>query len=319
MNVSGPDVHETLEYRADTAIVRLLPVSLALCFLGLLGFAVYDADRPSTEMVLAICVLVAAGVGITAFALWRRSNRGKPVFVLSPTGVHYRIAWVKDILIPWREIKGIDTIEITSSNWSIRNPGTITFSNVTAILVSKKFYDAHIYVDSLFLRGPGWENIFIPKGALVQVALHHELVSVEPRALREAVEARWHALRNPPPSSDDIPVKPASASVPAVTAGWKRAIRRSDAAARPGPGIAMGDNPRAMSVWEAVQIIVPLIGIAIVLSNILGLWATQGQVQAREERKRWEESDRQRKEQQKKLEDEQRERDRRFQEMFRRM
>jgi hypothetical protein len=317
MNVSGPDVHETLEYRADTAIVRLLPVGLALCFLGLLGFAVYDADRPSTEMVLAICVLVAAGVGITAFALWRRSNRGKPVFVLSPTGVHYRIAWVKDILIPWREIKGIDTIEITSSNWSIRNPGTITFSNVTAILVSKKFYDAHIYVDSLFLRGPGWENIFIPKGAKVQVALHHELVSVEPRALREAVEARWHAFRDQSPKTDDIPVKPASASVPAVTAGWKRLIRRSDTAAP--PGIAMGDNPKAMSVWEAVQIIVPLIGIAIVLSNLLGLWATQGQVQAREERKTWEESDRQRKEQQKKLEDEQRERDRRFQEMFRRM
>jgi hypothetical protein len=74
-----------------------------------------------------------------------------------------------------------------------------------------------------------------------------------------------------------------------------------------------------MPVWDAVQIIVPLIGIAIVLSNLLGLWATQGQVQAREERKKWEERDRQQKEFRKKLDEEQKERDRRFQEMFRRM
>jgi hypothetical protein len=319
MNVSGPDVHQTLEYRADTAIVRLLPVGLALLFLGLLTFALFDADRPSAETVVAAYVLVAAGVGITAFALWRRSNRSMPVFVLSPIGVHYRIPWVKEFVVPWREIQGIDTIEVTSWNWSLRHSGTMTFSDVTVVLVSKQFYETHIFIDSLFLRGPGWGNIFIPKDALVQVALHHELVSVAPRALREAVEARWHAFRHQPPRSDDIPAKPARASVPAVIAGWRKKIGRSDAAARPGPGIPMGDNPKAVSVWEALQIIVPLIGIAIVLSNLLGLWATQGQIKAREERKKWEEWNRQQQEFQKKLDEEQKERDRRFREMFRRM
>jgi hypothetical protein len=296
MTIDSSDVHQVLEFRADTAIVRLLPVGLALLFLGLFTFALFDTDRPSAETLLAICVVVVAGIGITVFALWRRSNRGKPMFVLSPAGVHYRIAGVKTLLVPWREIRGIDTIDITSWNWSIRNPGTMTFSNVTVVLVSKKFYDAHIFTNSLFLRGPAWGNIFIPKGALVQVALHHELVSAESRTLRDAVEARWHAFRDQPP-----------ASVPATRARLMPS------------GVAAGDNPRTMSTWEAVQIVVPMIGIAVVLSNLLGLWATQGQAQAREERKKWEERNRQQKEQQKKFDEEQKERDRRFQEMFRRM
>lgn len=316
MNDSVPDIHQILEYRADTAIVQLLPVGLALLFLGLFTFALFDTDRLSAETFLAACVLVVAGTGIAAFALWRRSNRSKPVFVLSPMGVHYRIPWVKEFVIPWREIRGIDTIDITSWNWSLRNPDTMTFSDVTVILVPKKFYDAHIHVDSLFLRGPAWGNVFIPKGALVQVALHRELVSVEPRALREAVTARWHAFRDQPPRSDDIPARPAGASVPAVTRGWKRAIRRSDAAAP--PGIAMGDNPKAMSMWEAVQVIIPLIGIAIVLSNLLGLWATEGQTKTREQRANWAEEERKMQEQRREMQKGLDETDRRIKEMLRR-
>ena len=190
----------------------------------------------------------------------------------------------------------------------------MTFGNVTVILVPKPFYDARIFVDSFLLRGPGWENNFIPKGDLVQVALHHELVSAEPRALRAAVEARWHAFRNQP--RDDAPVKPKGTSVPAVTTGWRKAIRRSDA---PPPGIAMGDNPKTMPVWDTLLTVLALIGIAIVSSNLLGLWATEGQTKARAERKAWEERDRQQQEERKKFEQEQKERDRRFQEMFRRM
>lgn len=171
MNVSGPDVHQILEYRADTALARMLPTGLGLCFLGLLGLAVLDAGHRDFEFILAVGVLLTVGPGIIALALFKRANRGKPIFVLSPMGIHYRIPWVKEFLIPWREIRGIETIDVTSSNWSFRNPGTVTFHNVTVILVPKPFYNARIFVDSLLLRGPGWENNFIPKGDLVQVAL----------------------------------------------------------------------------------------------------------------------------------------------------
>jgi hypothetical protein len=81
----------------------------------------------------------------------------------------------------------------------------------------------------------------------------------------------------------------------------------------------MGDNPKTFSAWDTVLIVLALIGIAIVASNLLGLWATEGQTKAREERKAWEERDRQQQEERKKFDQEQKERDRRFQELFRRM
>ena len=105
-------------------------------------------------------------------------------------------------------------------------------------------------------------------------------------------------------------------SVPVVTTKWKKAIRRSDA---PPPGIAMGDNPKTMPVLDTLLTVLALIGIVIVSSNLLGLWATEGQTKAREEHKAWEARDRQQQEERKKREQEQKERDQRFQEMFRRM
>lgn len=292
------DVHQTLEYRFDTAIVRLLPTGLALCFLGLLTFVLIEGGDPPLDMVLAGCVLVAAGVGLSAFALWRRQNPGKPLFVLSPMGVHYRIAWVKEVLVPWHEIKGIDTIDITTWNWSFRRPDTMTFHNVTVILVSQQFYEAHIHLDSLFLRGPGWGNTFIPRGPLMQMALHHEAASTEPNALREAVEARWRAFR------DQVPKVRSAIS---VISGAGR--RRASAA------VAAGDKPRrVLSNWEKVKILVPAIGIAVVLSNLLGLWATSGQTASREERRKWE----QREEERKKLGEGQKRNEEKWKEFFRR-
>ena len=187
-------------------------------------------------------------------------------------------------------------------------------------LVSKQFYDSRIFVRSFLLRGPGWKANFIAKDALVQVALHHELVSVEPQPLREALEARWLAFR-------DQPV-PTRTSVPHVPAAGSNADAPDNVAARVAPKsdvVAMGDNPRAMSRWEIVKIIVPLIGIAVVLTNLAGLWEMPGQdkeretrAKAREERKYWEDSARRRKEETRKREAEDKERQRDFDETMRR-
>jgi multisubunit Na+/H+ antiporter MnhG subunit len=40
--------------------------------------------------------------------------------------------------------------------------------------------------------------------------------------------------------------------------------------------VAMGDNPRTISRWEITKIIVLLIGIAVLLFNIVGLWRLPG-------------------------------------------
>ena len=192
--------------------------------------------------------------------------------------------------------------------------------DVTVVLLSKQFYDSRIFVRSFLLRGPGWNANFIPKGSLVQMALHHELVSVEPQALREAVEARWQAFRDQP-----VPTKPSVPQVPAARSGPPCPKNIAARLAPKSDAVAMGEDPRAMSLWEATKIITLLIGIAAVLSNLAGLWEMPGQgevrekqTKAREERKYWEESARRSKEETKQREAEERERQRDFDETMRR-
>jgi hypothetical protein len=322
MTVSSPDVHDRLEYRAAAEIVRLLPTGLFLIFAGLFIFALVNLDRePWTLIGIILCWVF--GIGVSAVALCTRSNPGKPLFTLSPAGIHYRIPWVEELLIPWCEIQAVDTIDVATGHWSfywytrIPTPkyNAVNFRNVTVVLVSKQFYDAQIFIDSFFLRGPGWKANFIPKGELVQVALHHELVSVEPQALRHAVETRWHAFRGRPVAA------PARTSVPSVTAAQTIDAPGSVAAY----AVAMGDSPKAMTTWEAVKIAVPLIGIAAMLANLAGLWQLPGQsaeravrAKAREERKHWEESNRRMREEWKKGDAEEKKRQTETEDLMRR-
>jgi len=333
MNVSGQDINQALEYRYTTAIVRLLPTGLLLIFLGLVIFVLADLDRDPWAFV-GIVLSWVVGVALVGLTLWRRANHGKPLFTLAPDGIRYRIPLVKEVLIPWHEIQGVDTIDIEAGYWSLfwltQTPSlqyhTTVVRDVTVVLLPKAFYDARIFVDSALLRGPGWAANFIPKGPLVQVALHHELVSVEPKPLREAVEARWLAFRQKSTAGT------ARTSVPSVGSGGTAATSHSSAskitAARAAPAsdvIAMGENPKAISPWEATKIIVPLIGIAVMLANLAGLWHLPGEAKvnearakAREERHYWEESARKRKEETRKREAEDKKRQQEFDEDMRR-
>jgi len=303
VNVSAQDIHQALEYRSTTAIVRLLPTGLFVIFLGLVLLALSAYDRDVWTLI-GIVLCLGVGIALVGLTLWRRWNSGKPLFRLSPAGIHYRIPMVKEVLIPWQEIQGVDTIDIEAGYWSIWSAQSLNLSyktwlvrDVTVVLLPKSFYDRRIFVGSFLLRGPGWNANFIPKGALVQMALHHELVSVEPRPLREAVEARWLAFRDGP----------------------------ADAAPASG-AVAMGDDPKAMSSWEATKVMVPLIGIAIMLANLIGIWDLPGQdkvrevrTKARAEQKDWADSIRRNREESRKLEAEQKELRRQLDEDMRRM
>jgi hypothetical protein len=276
------DIHQTLEYRIDRTLAKGVPYALVLILLGLFGLAIED-DTPA-DIAAASFIVIGAGGGWTAWAIVRRLWPGKPLFVLSPQGVHYRIGWVKHVLVPWREIEGIDTIDITVRVW-LRYTREVTFHDVTVILVPKAFYDAHIHLDSLFMRGPYWGGTFVPKGDQVQMALHHESVSVDRETLRAAVEARWRAFRGAAASDAARDGKaPRRRLVPAV----RSMLGRRESAPPPPPGIpAPQERRRTWPAWEAAKIAVPLAGIAVVLGNLLGVWATKGQIAAREARERW--------------------------------
>lgn len=328
MNARTHDINQTLEYRSAAVIARLLPTGLLLIFLGLLILVLADPAPIWTIIGVALCL--AFGISLVGLALWRRIDHGKPLFTLSPDGIHYRIPWVKALNIPWAEVRGVDTIDVEAGYWSFwdlrhgfsifPDYNVVTYPNVTVVQVSKQFYDARISVPSLFLRGPGWRANFIPKGELVQVALHHDVVSVAPRSLREAVEARWIAFRD----------RPGKTSVPSVAAGQGDATAASKpAVVRAMPGtvvVAMGENPKAVSRWQVVASRVLVIGIAAMLTNLVGLWDLPGQsevravrTKARAEQKAWADSIRRNREDSRRLEAEQKELRRQLDEDMRRM
>lgn len=310
MNVSVQDIDRTLEYRSDTVMVRLLPAGLLLIFLGLLIYVLSDPAPIWTMIAVALCV--AFGICAVCLALWRRMHHGRPLFRLSPDGIDYRIPWLRALHIPWSEIRGIDTIDVEARYWSfwdfyygfqvIPDRKVVNYPNVTVVLVSRQFYDQRISVPPRLLPGPGWRANFIPKDGLVQVALHHDLVSVEPRPLREAVEARWIAFRD----------RPGAAGVP-------RAATATAVA-------AMGANPKVVSRWQMMASSVLLVGIALLLANLAGWWALPGQNEVREartkaqtEQKAWADSIKRNREESRKLEAEQKKLRRELDEDMRRM
>jgi hypothetical protein len=283
MEPEQADVHTTLEYRLDAEFAAWLPIGVLTIFCGLFLFAIAQPASPPPDEAFGAAAAIVVGIGITVLALRRRFRPGKPLYVLSPLGIHIRWPTLDEILVPWREIKGIDTIDIPLRHWLTRSQLGMTSVGATVFVVSKEFYDEHIYINSFFMRGPGWHNNFVVRGELVQCALHAEPVSADPRLLRKAVEARWLAFRDQPAA----PVKPRTASVPSVIAAvLRRKPRDNTAGALPTPRIvAAGEKPRRISVWEWVKIGLPLIGIVIAGSNLLGLWTTEAQTIAYQKRK----------------------------------
>ncbi|RXT57254.1 hypothetical protein B6S44_02125 [Bosea sp. Tri-44] len=282
VQVDPSDVHQTLEYRLDAEFASWLPIGLLTCFCGLFIFALKSPGWPPPDETFGAFAAILVGIGLTAFALLRRARRGKPVYVLSPEGAHIR--WSssrKESFIPWHEIKGVDTIDITVRHWLTRYPQNLDYHDVTVVLVSKQFYQANLHIKSLFQRGPYWSQTnFIPRGDMIQCALHGELVSVEPQQLRAAVEARWRAFGGEP----DRP-RP---SVPVVYAA--RWPDEDNAAAVPGRKVvAAGEGPRPFSAWDTVKIVLPLIGIVVAGSNLLGIWSTDAQIQALARKREWQE------------------------------
>jgi hypothetical protein len=281
-----PEVNQILEYRSDAAVAGLLPTGLGLCLMGLVALAFIENESNPARIIVAAGIVLIAGLGVTVVALRRRSNPSRPVFVLSPAGVYYRIAGLKDFLIPWHEVKAIESTDVETWNW-IGRGGPVIFHDVTVLLLTKEFYDAHIHVGFL-QRGPGWRAVFIPKGQMVQVALHHEAASTKANELRQAVEARWHAFRES---------SAAAAREPKSAIGIIGRARRPRATAV----VAAGADPRKTTEWQRIVIVALLIGNMVVLANLLGVWATPGQVAAREERRKWQAEEAQRKAEQKKL------------------
>lgn len=143
-------------------------------------------------LMLAIAALVA-GLALTTWG-WRRLKHPRnPIYILSTAGIFIHIAGARDIMVPWSEVRDVVTgdIGVTTNGVPLRALGKYT--DLTLIVVSQCFYDREIHMDSLYLRGPGWSNVFVPRNGQVAIALHHEYLGTDRAKLRQAVESRWRA------------------------------------------------------------------------------------------------------------------------------
>jgi hypothetical protein len=221
---------------------------------------------------LAAAILIAAGSGWIAFALYRRANPGSPVLELSPGGIRFLIPGLKEIRIPWREVSAIERMGGSSFFSRLVHP-RLPRRGVTAIRVSRAFYDRQIHVASPFMRGPGWNRMFFPGEKTARIALHHEALSVPADELHRAVEERWKAFR-PRRSVLDERETPGTPTAEAEPARHRVDATRSS-------GLSLGQ------AWYAAKIVVLLAGIAAMLANIMGYWQTGSQRQARAEHDYW--------------------------------
>jgi hypothetical protein len=208
LNSRVTDAGQTLVYRQGESSRKLLLIGAAFLLIGVYGVFFDELSRADSRRPAAWCILVLGGF-VVAHELYRSLLPAQPLLELSPDGILVRIAWVTELLIPWHEVRGIAATDVSAG---FRMTGTqvrAKSANVTAVLVSRNFYERFIAIPAL-LRGPAWGNIFIPKDTMMQVALHHDVLGVSPEELRAAIEARWHAFRERLP---EVPPKKASLRV----------------------------------------------------------------------------------------------------------
>jgi hypothetical protein len=136
-------------------------------------------------------ILTYGAIGWIASVLYRHFIPPRPILMLSPAGLSFHAPWLKDLLIPWREIQGVDGLEIVQASGAVSRD-----DNATAVLVSQAFYDRSIAARrSSVLPSP---RIFFPKGPSMQMLLPHPWFAVDPEDIRAPVAARWNAFRDEP-------------------------------------------------------------------------------------------------------------------------
>lgn len=129
----------------------------------------------------------AVFLGFCFYDIYKMMEPNSALIELLPQGIIFRTT-TEDFIVPWNEIKGVDTINIHTT---FRGRPEV-YPGVTVVLVSKFFYDRVVHVDNFIMRGPGWGAHFVEKDAnTMMLALHHEILPVGAEEVRRQVEARW--------------------------------------------------------------------------------------------------------------------------------
>jgi hypothetical protein len=182
------DVNYTLKFGRQKVLRSFLIVGILAIAVGILGTS-SDFFRGKDQYIAYLAF--ALGVLLAGYTMHGTFNKTSPIAVLSPAGIALDIEWVKNFLIPWHEIKAVEKIDITvpTRGWHK------TIRGVTAVSVTRNFYERIIHVDNPILRGPGWDNAFIDNGKTVQVTLNPAVLPASAEEIFVAVDTRWKAFR----------------------------------------------------------------------------------------------------------------------------
>ena len=264
------DVSRTIEYGLGRRTMDKVPWALLGILVGLAMLVYIDPHS------LAAWVLVLVALGFIVYVLARHWFPARPVMTLSPAGISLHLVFLKGALIPWHEVQDVADFDLTGPHgppWR--------YPDVTTVLMSQDFYERHIvpkrriaptdYETLIYFIAPrymtlgaGWDDVFRPKGTLMQMALPHPVwFKIHPKDIRAPVEARWKAFRDR---------REAATSVPSIKAAPPH-----------GPAQVYGMSSLRLSPWRAVLYIVPLLGILAVATNAMELWDTPGLRAARED------------------------------------
>jgi hypothetical protein len=183
------DVNYTLKFGRQKVLRSFLIIGVLCILIGILGTS-WDGFRGNDKYIVYLAF--AIGVLLTGYAMHGTFNKTTPIAVLSPSGIVLDIEWVKNFLIPWHEVKAVEKIDVRvpTKGWYT------TYKDVTAVVVSKAFYDRVVHVDNMLLRGPGWDYNFIDNGDTVQIALNYAVLPASAEEIFVAVDTRWKAFRD---------------------------------------------------------------------------------------------------------------------------
>lgn len=188
------DVKSTRRFGTEQYFFRQIPWALGFMALGFLGLYLSWGDSGGDDeqgRIAAVIVIIACLIYIGFAFHWRDSPR-KAMLELSPAGILFRIAKGKELQIPRGEVRDLVLVDIRGHKGHV-------FRDITAVLVSPEFFDTYNPVKSWWARGPGWRYHFDSRGdGMVQIAFHHELLSIPPDELWQEIETRWRAFSGSP-------------------------------------------------------------------------------------------------------------------------
>lgn len=277
------DPKRTLEYGHSHDMARsALPWTLGAIALGLFMIFSVDGGSSSRDAKNALLggIVIAGALLFLGVLVYRRAQPSVPSLVISEQGILFRL--VSEKVIPWDEVRDVRRDKVRAGR-------DFLSTKVVRIALSPAFYER-------YTEGRWHESVTGESGSRDSAIFLAYYLNVPHEELYVAVRKRWLAFshRAVGAAAEAIDALADSARThhtrPLAGSGAGVTPRRNSVMQRASSfeGLAaLGGLVRGASFGQIAGSVTALAIIAALLSNILGLWATEAQVKGRAEAAKW--------------------------------